>query len=151
MKTTHKICLRQLAALSLFVVITSTQAYTLRETFDGNVINSEEWEINAPGASTVSQNDALFITSDGTLLNCCFTPKNFGPLAEIALRTKLAGDFDIQVDFSDLAAENFIQAFLHVYQDADNQLHIKRIRFSAQDGIQSVSKVAGVFPIQSGR
>jgi hypothetical protein len=137
------------AVLFLLIITTATQAYTLSESFDGTVIDSQKWVVNAPGASTVNQNGALFLTSDGTLGNYCFTPGNFGPLVGVALRTKLAGDFDVQVDFSDLAAENFVQAFLQVYEDADNQLHIKRIRFSGQDGIQSVSKVAGVFPIQS--
>jgi PKD repeat protein len=36
-----------------------------------------------------------------------------------------------------------VQAFFNVYQDADNQLHIKRIRGSSIDGIQTVARVGG--------
>ena len=73
------------------------------------------------------------------------TPGIFGPGAGISLRRKLSGDFDIQVDFTNFSGPSvdFVQAFFNVYQDQDNQLHIKRIRGFSTDGIQTVAKVGG--------
>lgn len=117
------------------------------DTFDGTAMNPLEWLVSAPlGASTVTQNDALFLTSDGTPGTFCNTPGIFGPGAGIASRKKLSGDFDVQVDFRDFSGPNVdhIQAFFQIYQDQGNQLHIKRIRGSSIDGIQTVAKVGGV-------
>ena len=117
------------------------------DTFDGTVIDPLNWEVSAPlGNSTVTQNGALFLTSDGTFGAFCNTPGLFGPGAGIALRKKLSGDFDIQVDFSGFSGPNqdFVQAFFNVYQDQNNQLHIKRIRGNSIDGTQTVSLVGGL-------
>ena len=116
------------------------------DTFDGNVIDSQKWEISGPlGASTVTQNNALILTSDGSGAGFCNTPGLFGPGAGVALRRKISGDFDLQVDFSSFvgSSANFTQAFFNIYQDPDNQLHIKRIRGPGVDGIQTVAKLGG--------
>ena len=61
------------------------------------------------------------------------------------MRRTLSGDFDIQVDFTAFTGPsvNYVHAFFNVYQDQGNQLHIKRIRGSSFDGIQTVADVEG--------
>jgi len=82
------------------------------DTFDGTVIDLLKWEMSAPlGASTVTQNNALLLSSDGSFGVFCNTPDLFGPGAGLALRKKLSGDFDIHVDFSGFSGPNvnFVQ------------------------------------------
>jgi hypothetical protein len=122
-------------------------------TFHGNVLDLGQWRVSSPlGNATVTQDDAIDISNNGGSGTYCFTPGNFGPGAGIALRRKIAGDFDIQVAFRDFAGPyaDHVQAFLQVYQDPGNQVHIKRIRGGSVDGIQSVASVGGVFPLQTG-
>lgn len=124
-------------------------AYAQSDGFDGTVIDRDRWEISAPlGASRVAQNDALFLSSDGTNGRFCSTPGTIGPGTGLALRRKVSGDFDLRVDFSGLSGpgvehSHFLQTFFGLYQDRDHQLYIKRIRGAGLDGIQTVAKVAG--------
>ena len=138
---------------------TVTIAYAQSDTFDGTILNTSQWIIASPiiGGS-VTQNDALYLTTDGQEpSHFCFSPEAFGGGPGIGLRKKLAGDFDIQVDFRDFDAtyDNYTQVFFQIYQDGDfnwrgNQLHMKIIRFDSGDGLQTVAAVNGVFPIQTG-
>ncbi len=121
-------------------------------TFDGSVLDLDQWRVSEPLTDvSISQSDALFLVNNGGGGTFCFTPGNFGPGVGAALRRKLSGDFDIQVAFRDFSGphEDHVQAFFQVFQDPNNQLHVKRIRGSTGDGIQTVAKVAGVFPLQS--
>ena len=113
----------------------------LSDTFTGAVIDSAKWEVSAPlGASTVTQDNALLVTSDGTLGTFSTTPGLIGPGAGVGSRCVLSGNFDIQASFSALSAPatNFTQAFFNVSQDAQNQLHIKRLLGASPNGIQTV-------------
>jgi Concanavalin A-like lectin/glucanases superfamily/Bacterial Ig domain len=155
------------AVLFLLVICAAAPGgHAQSDTFDGNVLDTERWVIAEPlGPSAVTQNDALYLASDNTPGDFCFTPGNFGRGAGIAQRRKLEGDFDIQVDFSDFDGpfEDLVQAWLQIYQDGapgyyengapifpGNQLHIKRMRASYGDFLQTVASVNGAFPIQSG-
>ena len=116
------------------------------DTFTGAAINPVKWEVSAPlGASTVTQDNALFVTSDGTPGTFSTTPGLFGPGAGVGSRCVLSGNFDIQASFSGLSAPatDFTQAFFTVYQDARNQLHIKRILGGGAHGIQTVFQLRG--------
>jgi hypothetical protein len=116
-------------------------AFAPSDTFSGSTINSTRWEISSPlGSSTVTQNNGLFLTSDGTGASFPDTPGLFGPGAGVDSKCMLKGDFDIQVDFNALSAPgpNFTMAFFNVYQDANNQLHIKRISGTSANGVQTV-------------
>jgi hypothetical protein len=117
------------------------------DTFDGTVLDTLTWEVSSPlGFSTVTQNQELLITSDGSGGAFCHTPELFGPGAGIALRKRLVGDFDIQVDFRNFqgSAPNYA-AYLNIYQDQSHQLHIKRGHFDggSVNGIQTVAIVGG--------
>jgi hypothetical protein len=157
-----------LGAVLILLVIgaAAPRAHAQSDTFDGNVLDTERWVIAQPlGPSAVTQDDALYLASDNTPGDFCFTPGNFGRGAGIAQRRKLEGDFDIQVDFSNFDGpfEDLVQAWLQIYQDGalgyyedgapifpGNQLHIKRMRASYGDFLQTVASVDGAFPIQSG-
>ena len=138
---TMSICIL-MAWLSLTAALCDAQRLTGQsDTFDGSLINTARWNVSTPlGGSTVTQNGALFVTSptdtDGKFSNTPFgfsdTPGLFGPGAGVGSRYKLSGDFDVQVDFSGFSVPpsntEFTQAFFNVYQDAGNQIHIKRIQ-----------------------
>ena len=73
-----------LSALLVFAVLllstAALNAQVLIDTFDGTVIDPLRWEVSAPlGDSTVTQNDTLSLTSDGTVGTFCNTPGLFGP------------------------------------------------------------------------
>ena len=132
-------------ALAGFLFNTSTsRAQVFTETFDGTELDLSNWEISAPlDGSTVSQDDELLLMNDDTFGSFCNTDGLFGPGVGIALRHKLTGDFDIQVDFSGFAGigVDWVQAFFNVFQDMENQLHIKRIQGPSANGIQTVALV----------
>ena len=152
---------RKLAAVTVLILIgTASGTHAQSDTFDGTVLDTDKWEVSDPliGGS-VTQNDALYVTTDGFEPGgWCFTPGHFGGGAGVAMKRKLSGDFDIQVDFSDFNGgyDAYTQAFLCVYQDATDtwrgdQFSIKRMRVpGGGDVIQSVAAVNGVFPIQTG-
>ena len=123
---------------AIYNAATGARCYT----FDGTIIDTETWEVSAPlGDSTVTQNDELLLTSDGTGGAFCNTPDLRGPGAGIALRRRLAGDFDIQVDFRNFSGRGAV--YFNVYQDPSNQMHIKRLRGTEGDGIQTFAVVGG--------
>lgn len=105
------------------------------DSFDGQVIDLTKWDVVVGGASTVTQNNALFVTNDGTYPAIPNMPglETFGPGTGVAARCKLSGDFDIQVDVLDLVATNLVsgspQAFLNIYyvDEPHPMLHIKLI------------------------
>jgi hypothetical protein len=125
------------------------------EGFDGKVLDLERWSISEPlGDSTVHQDDAVKIACNGAGGSFPFTPGLFGPGVGISLQERIAGDFDIQVAFSDFSGafdpSAYRQAFLNIYQDQSNQLHVKRIAAASLNSVQSVARVGGEHTLQNG-
>lgn len=117
------------------------------DAFDGTSIDTDQWEVVVPSdASSVIQDDALFLTNDGAAGAFSNTPGNRSPGAGVGSVCKLSGDFDIQVDFRDFSGPDadWSQAFFSVYQDAANQAAIKRIRGAGFDGIQTFSLIDSI-------
>jgi hypothetical protein len=117
------------------------------DTFAGSSLDSTKWEISGPlGASTVTQDGGLLLTNNGTEGTFPETPGLFGPGAGVGSKCKLNSDFDLEVRFRGFSASgrDFAMAMLNVYQDANNQLHIKRIVGTTANGIQTVYLTNGV-------
>ena len=100
---------RNLAAFVALLLIgaTAPRANAQSDNFNGTVLDMDKWAVSGPivGGSVI-QNDALYLTTDGVeSSNFCFTPDSFDGGPGIALRRKLEGDFDIQVDFRDFHGE----------------------------------------------
>jgi hypothetical protein len=142
-----------LGSLSLFIAITvvslsmvlpaNSKTALADDSFDGVMIDTEKWEAAFRDGSSVVQNDALFVSHDGAesaKWDYASGLESFAPAAGVVSKWKLSGDFDIQVDFSQFSAApvSYGQAFFSIFQDDMNALHIKRIRSSWQDGVQTV-------------
>lgn len=131
--------------VSLMVVTLSSTAMSETYTFDGTVLDTEMWEITQPlGASTIVQDDAIYLTSDGTYGYFPSQPYHIGPGVGISTRWALVGDFDIRVDYGGFDEPVYTQAFFNIYQDPDNAIHIKRIHWATGNAIQVVWFVDGV-------
>ncbi len=149
---------KMISCFTLVILLFAT-GYAQSDSFDGTILNSNNWAVPSPiiGGS-VTQNNAIYLTTDGTEPSqFCWSPESFGGGPGIGMRRKLAGDFDIQVDFRDFNAayDGYTQAFFQIYQDGDfswrgNQLHIKIIRFNHGDGLQTIASVNGNFPLGTG-
>jgi hypothetical protein len=145
---TAKTATRNLAAVAALILIgTASRTQAQSDNFNGTVLNTSKWEVSSGiiGGS-ITQNDALYLTTDGFEPGgWCFTPGHVGGGVGVAMRRKLAGDFDIQIDFRDFdgAYSTATQAFIFVYQDALNQGGIKRLRTYVGDFVQSGFLVGG--------
>jgi hypothetical protein len=66
-------------------------------------LNASAWEVSAPLDYSTwgreSGGDGLLLTNYGGGGAFCYAPELIGPGVGVALRHKLSGDFDIQVDF----------------------------------------------------
>lgn len=113
----------------------------MSDAFTGTELDAAKWDVTAPlGNSTVMQNDALLTTNDGTTGTFGTMPGLFGPGAGVGSRCQLTGNFDVEVKFSGFSAGpgGFTQAFVGLYQDGDNQLHIKRILDVGDDPVDEI-------------
>jgi PKD repeat protein len=129
-------------ALTFWAAVASAQS----DGFAGTTLNASLWQVSSPLlGSTVSVNNNLGIASDGTIGAFPAACELFGPGAGIGTQYRFSGDFDIQVSFSAFSAPAGVatQAFFNIYQDAANQLHIKRLQAPGVNGVQSVSMVGG--------
>jgi hypothetical protein len=115
-----------------------------RDAFDGATLDEATWEKSNPlNGSTVSQeNGELVTTSDGTNGYFCANPNGWTPGQGVALRQRVSGDFDIQVDFRDFSGVGAV--YFNVYQDSSNELQIKRDRNpDGRDYLQTFVVVTG--------
>jgi len=129
--------------ISVAMLLTANSDTALaNDSFDGAVIDVEKWEVAFKDGSIVTQNDALFMFHNGEASakwDYAIGLESFAPAAGVVSKWRLSGDFDIQVDFSQFsaAAVNHGQAFFNIFQDVDNALHIKRMRYASGDGVQT--------------
>lgn len=117
-----------------------------QDTFGSGALDLTRWEVNAPlnRSRVVQAGGYLHCISDGSYASPCFASSVFGPGAGVGRRQKLVGDFDVQVQFSGWSpgATGASSAFLNLWQDSNNQFHVKRR--STPDCVQGVTLIGGV-------
>jgi hypothetical protein len=102
---------------------------SLNDTFTGNMLETNKWNLNTAGGGTVSQDDRLIVATD-----------NIEPFssAQVSSSWEFSGDFDVQVDF--VFGEGW-QSPVHDHLDgaylgvniAGKSYHITRLKSANQD------------------